>query len=231
MTFRDIVGAMLRRWYMVLVILLAASYLTMSYVRNSGCYTSVTVVTFTLPAASPLQPDSGTDDSNVIAFASAIADEINGGQSQSLYADADAPFYGAGVRQGVSVGLPNFGGQWATSYATAQIEIQIVGRTYAWVDEQQRAALARIDAAASSQQSIAAPAQHISATVERPTQIFHVLPTRSSRMMAFAAMGIATFIGSTITSLIVDRLAVQAGQRRRARRARRVTTKPIEALS
>lgn len=230
-TLLGILRAMLRRWYVVLVVVLSAVYLTTTFVRDSGCYITDTVVTFTLPAMSPLQPDNGSTDSNVIAFASAIADEVSSGGAQALYATADAPSYGAGVRQGIWVGVPNTGGQWSTSFSTAAIEIQIVGRTAAWVRQQQHAALARIDAASRFRQS-AARTRHVSMTIEPlSTEVSHILPTRSDRLMAFAAIGVGTFIAVVMASLTTEALMVRAGRQRLRRPSHRAEPHPIGATS
>lgn len=215
MTVRDVVGLMLRRWYVLIMVLAAAGCLALAYDQDSGCYTTDTVVTFTLPSASPLQPDSGATDSSVIAFASAIANEINAGEPNPRYAHADAPFYGAGVRQGISVGLPHSGSQWEMSFPTAAIHIQIVGRTSEWVEKRQTSAIARINAAVQEQQKSSKPSEHISTSIQPlSTQIAPVMPSRSDRLMAFAAMGLAALVAGAVLSVLCDDLVSRIGRRR-----------------
>lgn len=232
MTFRDIVGAMLRFWYVCLVILAAIGILSWRYDRTSGCYTTDTLVTFTKPATSTLQLGNGTNDPSLISFAGAIVNEINGGHSTPLYATTSAPIYGAGVRQGISVGLPNGGGQWSNTFATAAIQIQIVGRTPGWVEGKQRWILARISQATRSQQSTTPSAGHIAATVEPlSTEIHAVLPTRSSRWTAFAALGLAGAISAGTASIVADGLVGFARARRDAWRRNRFAASSLMGVA
>lgn len=228
MTFRDIVGAMLRCWYLCLVVLATFAAVGWNSDKDSGSFVTNTVVTFTKPATAALEPDNGISDPSVISFASAIASEVNDGHTTPLYASADAPIYGAGVRQGISISVPNVGGQWSTSFTTAEIDVQIVGRAPEWVEQQQRTILARIAAATTAQQSATSPTGHISATIEPlSTQIGHIQTSRSSRLMAFAAIGLAGLISASATSVLLDGLLQYVRGRRNARRGRRLATGPV----
>lgn len=225
MTFRDIVGMMLRCWYLCLVVLAAFAVVGWNYDKNSGSFVTNTVVTFTKPATATLEPENGISDPSVISFASAIASEVNDGHTTPLYASADAPIYGAGVRQGISISVPNAGGQWSTSFTTAEIDVQIVGRTPEWVEEQQRTILARIVGATTAQQSATSPKGHISARIEPlSTQIGHIQTSRSSQLMAFGALGLAGLVSANAAAVLLDGLLQNVRGRRDARRGRRLAT-------
>ena len=130
MTFWDVAATVARRWYVTLIALCLAVAMWLVWARDGGCFTTSTIVSFTLPSRTSLLPESGAFDESVIAFAGVVAHEINGGHPAPRYASSDAPLYGVGVRKGVLVGLPDSGGQWTTSFTKAEIEIQIVARTY-----------------------------------------------------------------------------------------------------
>jgi len=200
---------MFRRWYVSVVILAAAVGLTGALLNLGSLYTTTTVVSFTLPSTSALQPDNGTADASVIDFASSVANEANSGQSSPQYASVDAPFYGAGVRKGITVRLPNYGGQWApTSFMSALIEIQIVGPDPTWVRAQQTAVLERIRSRAHEQQSTAPRSRRITATVEPlTTQIVQIAPSNRDKLIGVASMGLAVLISSAWLSAAVDRVA------------------------
>lgn len=218
MTLRDILGRMLVRWYMTLTVLAAAGCLTFAQNAHSGCYTTDTVVTFLLPNKSALQRYNGLTDSNVISFAGAIANEVNKRQPPQPYADADAPYYGAGLRRAVWVGVPSTGGQWMAAFSTATIEIKVVGPSATWVAQRQKAALTEIQAAVLVRQAATPRSGRISATVEPvSTGIYRISPSRSSRFMAYFAMSVAGIIGSAIASTALDGLI---GRVRDARRRR-----------
>lgn len=232
MTFSDIVRAMLRRWHICLVIVLSFVYISWNLGQNSGCFTSDTVIVFTRPQAATLEPDNGTEDTNVISFAGAIADQVTGGHTTPLYASSDAPIYGAGLRQEVSVSVPNVGGQWTISFTEAEIDVQIVGPTQQWVERQQRSVLAQISAATANQQSKTSARGHISARIEPlSTQISHVQIDRSSLLLALGAIGLAACLCAATASILLERLIGHVRGRRDARRARLFAATEIGALS
>jgi hypothetical protein len=174
------------------------------------------VVSFTLPGKVTLAAESGLGDESVISFASAVAEEINGGRPALRYAADDAPFYGAGVREGVSVGLPNVGGQWVTSFDRAQIEIQIVGRSSESVRQSQAELLQRVtDVARTLQEDAGIPASEQISTTVAPltTEVDHVTSSRSSQLAAFGSLGVAAMIVAAWLSVVADRLHVISSRR------------------
>jgi hypothetical protein len=221
MTVRDVLTAVGRRWYVFLAIMLAFGALTTAFYRDGGSFFTHTTVTFTLPARTTLEPDSGTTDVSVIAFAGAVATAMNEGKPAPVYSSADAPYYGAGVREGVMVSLRNNGNQWISSFPAATIDIQIVGHTREWVATRQKALLEEIMAVTRGQQSVAVISEQITASVgPLSTEIGEVTSSRSTQMLAVVAMGIAGLILGCSASVAVDRLA-------RGRRNARHVVQPI----
>ncbi len=225
MTVRDIVSAAFRCWYVLLLVLSLAASLAATFYRDSGTFTTRTAVTFTLPARTTLMANNGSDDTSVIAFAGVVATEINRGKPAPSYSSVDAPYYGAGVREGILVSLRNEGNQWVARYPSATIEIQIVGRTREWVKAQQQELLTRIAYITNAQQSVAVPAaaDRITATVEpTSTQIDEIIPTRAAEILAFAAMALAGVILGTWSAVEVDlRIARRSASRREGTPRRR----------
>lgn len=227
MTVRDVLGATGRRWYAFLVVLVAFAALAVVLERDGGAFYTNSTITFTLPERPTLLPDSGTNDLSVIAFASAVAVSVNEGKPVATYSSAQAPYYGAGVRQGVSVSLRNDGSQWISSYPNATIDAQIVGPTYEWVAERQEAILTDIMSVTRGQQAANATAEtdQITAVIAPlSTEIVHVTASRSTQMLAFSAIALAGIATATTVSVVIDRLV-----RRSRRRTRpRVVTRPRE---
>ena len=219
MTTRDVLRAVLRRWYVVLAALLCVASLTILFYRDGGSFATRTILTFTFPAQSTLSPESGSTDTSVIAFASAVATEINNGNPTPSYSSADAPFYGAGIRQGVIVGLRNEGGQWVASYPSATIEIQIVGRTYEWVKDTQERLLADVQNTAIAQQNAASATENerIAVTVEPlTTSIESIVPSRTSVIAAALAMLLVGLIVGVWGAIALDALVARRTLRHRA---------------
>lgn len=216
MTVREVLGVLVRRWYVLLAVLGVAALVAVGLLRDGGIYTTRTVVAFTLPATTTLTFSNGLDDANVIAFAGAVAQEVNNGRPPARYSTDEAPLYGAGLREGVLVSLPNAGNQWVSSFLRAEVELQVVGRTREWVEEQQTALVDRVLVAAEQQQVVAAipPESRIAASVVPLTrQIEFVGPSRSTELIAVAAIGVAGLIVGCWLSVAADR-----GLRRHARR-------------
>ena len=214
MTVREIVQAMARRWYITLALVACAALLTGMFIRDGGVYTTRTVVAFMLPAKTSLAQGNGVDDASVITFAGIVATELNNGRPAERYSTDDAPYYGAGVREGVLVTLPNAGNQWVSSFLRAEIEIQIVGRTEDWVHARQEELVDKALRISADQQAIVAnPDDQIQASVVPLTaQIEHVAPNRSAQAAAVLAMVAAALIVSGWASVALER----RGRRRRS---------------
>lgn len=220
MTIRELIVVMTRRWYAVVLVVLVAVAATSAFESSGGMYTTRTAVRFVIDEYATLLPDNGSRDEKVIEFAAMIATEINEGRPAVGYARADAPFYGAGVREGVLIALPNTGGQWQESHSEADIEIQIVGPTRAWVLERQQRLTARVrERAQQLQDDVGAPRDARITTSIAPltARIEYVAPTRSSRFAAYGAMAVATVLVAGWAAVRVDRAVLAARGRRRER--------------
>lgn len=207
MTFRQIVSAMLRRWYVPLAILACTALVTVMLARDGGIYTTRTLVSLMHPTGTSLSPDNGTSDSSVIAFAASVLLEVNNSRPPAGYSMADAPYYGAGIREGVLVELANSGNQWVSTVSKAEIEIDIAGRSLDWVEAQQQQTVERVLRIADSQQAIVGipPERRIEASVVPLTsQIDYIAPSRRTQLTAWAAMAAVTIILSAWGSVVID---------------------------
>jgi hypothetical protein len=219
MTFRQVVATMLRRWYVPLVVVLVAAGFTSILVPDSGLYSTRTVVYFAYiqPNMVSIGPSNGTEDEGLIAFAGAVAAEINNGRPVARYAWDEAPLYGAGMRQGILVALADVGGQWMTSYNRAEIVIQIVGQSYDWVQATQQSLLERVSDRAQALQgpNFNDPKRRVSAEVSPLTDtIDHIVASRVEKIAAIASIILAALIVGTWGALVADRRAVARAQRR-----------------
>lgn len=211
MTFREAVAAVLRRWYVPLVVLLAAGAFTVHLERIGGVYATRTVVVF-INVRSPqvaIGPDNGSENDNIIAFAGAVANDINNGRPVARYARDDAPLYGAGMSQGVFVGLRDDGGQWMTSFTRAELEIEIAGPSYQYVDAMQRELLLKVFDRTREMQGPAYndPDRRIRTQVLPLTlAIDHVTASRSQLVLAIASMVAAAMIVGSWGAVRLDAL-------------------------
>jgi len=221
-TLVDVLHAVRHRWYVIVLVVLVFVGIGVGMLRSGGTYSTHTVITFTSADRSPLDVDNGSQDQSVIAFAGAVATEINGGRRARTYSLADAPQYGAGVRQGVIVSLRNEGSQWNASYSNATIDLQIVGYTRAWVQQRQERLLGRIMELTTEVQaaSVRRKSARIDASVEPlSTEIIHVQPGRSAELMATAALAGAAALTSVALCVAADGTLARRRGRARGRRA------------
>ncbi len=66
------------------------------------------------------------DSASLVHFAALVEREINGSRALPRLSSAEATLYGAGVRRGYSVTLPNLGGQWQTNFNRPALSIEVV---------------------------------------------------------------------------------------------------------
>lgn len=208
-TFPELMAVLGRRWYVPVVTLLCAIALTYSLMAGGARFVTRTQLAFSMPWSSSTDPWS-LSDPNLVAFAGAIATEVNEGKPSLWYSSPDAPYYGAGLSQAILLGVPNEGGQWMKSFPTAVIQINVVGPSREWVEAQQQRLVTEVERATQERQANAGPAeQRIRVSVEPgSTQIVKVTPTRTSRLAAvLGILAAALIVGSWGASLLDRNLA------------------------
>jgi hypothetical protein len=211
-TVRQLMSILFRRWYIPLGLLACAALVTVMLARDGGIYTTRTVISFMLPASTSLSPTNGTNDSSIIAFAASVVQETNNGRPPAGYSMEDAPYYGAGIREGELVKLIDSGNQWAPMVNKAEIEIQIVGRTFDSVESRQGELVSKIVQAAEFQQAAIAvlPENRITASVvPLTTDIDYISASRSSQLAAGGALFAVAIIIGAWGSVTIDRLLVR----------------------
>jgi hypothetical protein len=208
-TFSDIVAAMARRWYVPLGVLACAALLTAFLVHDGGVYSTSSVVTFTRSSTTSLSPDNGADDSSVVAFAGAVVNAINNGRPPAPYSMADAPYYGAGIREGVRVDLADEGNQWVSTFSRSDVEIQIVGRSLERVETEQQRMIDLVLSFADAEQAVLqidAGNRIEAAVAPLSTQIEYVHPSLGSQLGATGAMLAVALILGASGAVAVDRV-------------------------
>lgn len=206
MALVDVLRAVRRRWYVSLLVLAAVAAGTAS-IGTSGVYSTRTTVSFTFQDGSALAPYSGVSDDSVIAFAGAVVSDVNRGRAATKYSSTDAPYYGAGIREGALIALRDEGSQWMSVYNLAVIEIHIVGPGQEWVEEQQTRILEAVKQSTIAQQAaLQVPSEHqIVAEVDPlTTRIVHITPSRSDKLMGYGALGVAALLAAGWTAVSVD---------------------------
>ncbi|TFD66792.1 hypothetical protein [Cryobacterium ruanii] len=130
MTTRNLLQILARRWYVVMVVLIATGLLYATLARHGSYYSEVQVV-FVAPGDVALAPFNDQRRVTLVSFASAIESEIHNGRPTNRLAEG-APLFGAGVDQGYQVLMPNRGGQWQYSFPDPVLTVRAVGPDPQW---------------------------------------------------------------------------------------------------
>lgn len=209
MTLLDLVAILLRRWYVLLAFIVMALAAFLALAADGGVYSTKPILSFSFPGSQAIAADSGLNDENVIAFAATVAEVVNNGRPIERYAAEDAPLYGAGAREEIRVGVPNVGGQWVTSFARAEIAISIVGRSEAWVHEQQARLVASVMEAAEKEQDARGVPETDRITPQvlpLSTRIELIDSSGAQKAMAMSALLLAALITGAWACVLLDRL-------------------------
>lgn len=111
-------------------------------VRAEGVYWAKAEVLFAVPS-SPGTNALMDSHETIIATAGLIQRDVVGARDTSRVVSDSVTLVGQGVREGVSVRLPNSGGQWANNFERPVLDVQVVS-------ESQEGAQRRLDRTISS---------------------------------------------------------------------------------
>lgn len=223
MTTRSLLSILGRRWYVLLLGVLASFGAFVAMEHAGGAYTAQTRVSFVAPGI----PDVGqTDDGQLdtlVSFAAAIERDYHGGPADRL--SANVTLYGAGVTEGEQVLLPNSGGQWQMSFGTPALDISVVGPSPEWVRAELDRTVARVKELTERQQAGVTPADRIT-TLVTPAEapIGYAGSTKGMQARAavvLLALGVGLSAGA---AALLDGLV----SRRRARRTA-IALPPVRA--
>lgn len=217
MTVHELLVVMRRRWYVLAAVLVVTVGVGAMFVREGGMYVTKTAVTFEAPDPGAWETD-GSRETGVISLALAVAQQVGEGTDSADYAASDAPYYGAGIRQGVRVSVPDSGGQWQASYTRAAIVIDVVSPDRAWVEQQQAERVRAVRAAAALLQTGIPTAVQVDVDVEPlSTAVQRVEPSRLGQLMGLAALAAVGVLAGSAAAVTVDRRATSGRVRGRGR--------------
>lgn len=213
MTLYDLTRILARRWWILLLVFAVAAAGGWAFHRDGGIYVTRTIVSFEAPDAGPWE-EGGSTDRGVILFASAVASDVNRGVRPVTYSQGDAPFYGAGIRQGMRITVPDSGGQWGVVYNKAAVAIDVVSPDRGWVRDHQRDAVAAVLAAAEGRQTGIGAENRIAVDVDPLSETIElVAPSRTAQVLAAAALaGAAALVGGWLASIWDRRLRAGDGR-------------------
>lgn len=126
MTIWDLFAAGRRRWYVLLLGLVCTAVAAFAVLEHAGVYFTRVQVVFLLAASANSPNALVMDRSDAVILAGVVARRINGSDAAPKLSSPDANIVGRGVTNGYTVQLPDFGGQWSTSFGRAALDVQVV---------------------------------------------------------------------------------------------------------
>ncbi|MEV4950964.1 hypothetical protein [Paenarthrobacter nitroguajacolicus] len=153
MTSKSLLYLLRKRWYVVFAVVLL-SFVGLSAIRaQEPVYWTQAEVSFVAPNSDPAYWIPGGDNAVLVPFAALVERRVNDGSDSVDLVLARGTLYGAGVKQGYSVTLPNAGGQWAKSFTRPALLVQVVDSSAERVNGVLSTVIDRIQAASETLQS------------------------------------------------------------------------------
>ena len=135
-------AAVQREWIVAVVGLVLSLAGTTVALKAPGVYFEQARVTFIAPP-SPTGNQFSSDQGSLVAVAGLVSRQLDetGG---ALAFSPTATIVDMGIRDGVWVRLPNYGGQWTPSFQRAELDVQVVGQDPKRVEARFRETIDRI---------------------------------------------------------------------------------------
>lgn len=227
MTVSELVGVLIRRSYVVVIGVALTAVAGLTLLRPSPLHWTQVDVVFVGPGEAASGSSNETNTESLVAFAGVVERELNGRPVQRL-SSPSAPIYGAGIREGTSIVLPNLGGQWQNSFRRPVLSVQAVDATPEAVLSRLAAAMERIQLTTTRvQDELAVPeaARITFQTAPADPVVSYVGQTGAGRarvVLAVGALGAALTVAAAVEA---DRFLRRREDRRRqvrpGRRARK----------
>jgi hypothetical protein len=168
MTFSALAVIIRRRWYAAAAVLIIG-VLTLGAVRSlDPVYWTKAEVSFVAAEGQPWYFIQNADVGSLVEFAALVQRRVSSSPELTDLVVSPGTLYGAGVKHGYSVTLPNRGGQWARSFSRPVLEVQVVGSSAEMVNQQLGVVIEQIKSATVSLQQQAGLSDGLIYTVTTP---------------------------------------------------------------
>lgn len=201
MIINDLVRALLRRWYVVIIGIACTGLVCLHVVTHDGVYWSRVDVILLAPASNAYPNSLTTRSGDLIQTAGIVETILNGTRQPRKMASTEATIIGQGVVDGFSVTLPDYGGQWAPNFNRPVLDVQVVASSPQEVRARQERIVGEIHSILEDLQAQASvdPVNRITAEVAVPTPtIHHAAGDRQRALLMSIVLGSAVTLVSVI---------------------------------
>ncbi|MDR6636657.1 hypothetical protein [Paenarthrobacter nitroguajacolicus] len=207
MTSQTLLRLLRKRWYVAFAVILLGLAGLGAIRAQEPVYWAQTEVSFVAPNSDPAYWIPGGDNAVLVPFAALVERRVNADSDSVDLVLARGTLYGAGVKQGYSVTLPNAGGQWAKSFTRPVLLVQVVDSSAENVNRVLSAVIDRINAACGALQKEMHVDSRLIFTVSTPSspEIIFGGGTQVDRLKG-AAIWLTLFAGAALAvTYTVDR--------------------------
>lgn len=202
MTLARILRMLGRQWLVLMIGIMLTAAGAVAALQATGVYTARTTITLLSPAGWAVGGNTLTDSATtLVGFARIIEETVNDGGGGQLFAAPDTLLYGAGIRQGELVYVPNSGGQWAPNFNRPVLVIDVVGTTPEYVVERVDALTVEIADAIDARQDEFRVVDDQRITWQanpRTPEISYAGPNRVRMLGGIAALGVGTTLAAAL---------------------------------
>jgi hypothetical protein len=206
-TVEDLLGALGRRWYVVLVGVLVTVVVCLFTLRAPGVYWASTKVYFLAPATVREPNQLAPDSTAAIAFAGLIQTEVHGGIPPRRSTSPDVSLVDEGIYDGWTIFLPDNGGQWASNFSEPALIVQASGATAEIVQSRMSAMVAQITQLVTDREDEAHVSAAARVTFTMSPTVVAVQYSNGHRSRALLIIGLLGIGLSLAACRIVDRVA------------------------
>ncbi|MFJ4265386.1 hypothetical protein ACIPY1_02395 [Paenarthrobacter nicotinovorans] len=219
MTSQTLLRLLMKRWYVASAVIFLG-FVGLGAIRaQEPVYWAQTEVSFVAPNSDPAYWIPGGDNAVLVPFAALVERRVNAGSDSVDLVLARGTLYGAGVKQGYSVTLPNAGGQWAKSFTRPVLLVQVVDTSAENVNRVLTTVIERIKGACNTLQEEEHVDSRLIFTVSTPSspEIIFGGGTQVDRIKG-AAIWLTLFAGAALAATyVVDRRLTRQHKPRRRR--------------
>lgn len=216
MSFWDLLGTAVRRWYVTLGgMIVTALALAMVFSTPGLYFAHVRVVVL---APEPTLPNAYQWTlASLVEFTGAVGRAVQGSGGTATTVSESTTLVGEGYRSGYSIRQPNVGGQWQYTFREPVLDVQAVGETKEEAEQEIRTAVTLIeDTVRALQEEQGVAPELMIRTQLAPTEP-QVGEVKGERSRALAMTGL---IGMLVTAFVLVRWGPPPPRTRRPARRR-----------